>query len=79
MLINEQFYPYMAPIYIVSFVYQYIFIICLCLILYNNIIKMNIIKKTTHNYIYACSMCHVSSNQLDKAKGSQKADKLNHA
>ena len=26
-------------------------------------------------------MCHVhvSSNQLDKAKGSQKADKLNHA
>ena len=40
---------------------------------------MNIIKKTTHNYIHACSMCHVSSNQLDKAKGSQKADKLNHA
>ena len=39
------------------------------LILNNNITKMNIIKKT-HNYT-ACSMCHVSSNQLDKANQSK--------
>ena len=31
---------------------------------------MNIIKKT-HNYTYACSMCHVSSNQLDKENQSK--------
>ena len=31
---------------------------------------MNIIKKT-HNYTYACPMCHVSSNQLDKANQSK--------
>ena len=40
------------------------------LILNNNITKMNIIKKP-HNYTYACSMCHVSSNQLDKANQSK--------
>ena len=40
------------------------------LILNNNITKMNIIKKK-HNYTYACSMCHVSSNQLDKANQSK--------
>ena len=39
-------------------------------ILNNNIIKMNIIKKT-HNYTYACSMCHVFSNQSDKANQSK--------
>ena len=32
---------------------------------------MNIIKKNPHNYTYACSMCHVSSNQLHKANQSK--------
>ena len=41
------------------------------LILNNNITKMNNIIKKTHYYTYACSMCHVSSNQLHKANQSK--------